>query len=117
MISEKDYKQLQASGRSNELVQRQYEFLINGSSLLKEIRPARVGDGINKLSKKEEEEALQSFQTQADVKRWMKFVPASGAASRMFAPLHALQQAINQKNFDLNAYQKTPQGKEISKLI
>ena len=53
MISEKDYKQLQASGRSNELVQRQYEFLINGSSLLKEIRPARVGDWINKLSKKE----------------------------------------------------------------
>lgn len=117
MISEKDYEQLQASGRSNELVQRQYEFLINGSSLLKEIRPARLGDGINKLSKNEEEEALQSFQTQADIKRWMKFVPASGAASRMFAPLHALQQAINQKNFDLNAYQKTPQGKEISKLI
>lgn len=61
MISEKDYKQLQASGRSNELVQRQYEFLINGSSLLKEIRPARVGDGINKLSKKKRKKLYKVF--------------------------------------------------------
>ncbi len=117
MISEKDYKQLQASGRSNELVQRQFEFLINGNSLLKDIRPARLGDGIHKLSKKDEEVALQIFQTQADAKRWMKFVPASGAASRMFAPFHALQQALNKKNFDLNTYRKTPQGKELWKLI
>ena len=117
MISEKDYKELQSSGRSRELVQRQYEFLINGNSLLKGIRPARLGDGIQKLSKEEEEEALQNFHTKADVKRWMKFVPASGAASRMFAPLAALQQATKQKNFDLNTYRKTPQGKETSQLL
>ena len=53
MIAEEDYKQLQASGRSTELIQRQFEFLTGGQSLISEIRPAQPGDGILRLDEKQ----------------------------------------------------------------
>src|SRR5210317_88253 len=100
MIAEEDYKQLQASGRSTELIQRQYEFLTGGQSLISEIRPAQPGDGILCLDEKQVQQYLDNFDNRADRKRWMKFVPASGAASRMFAPLYAFLEAAKQT--DLN---------------
>ena len=74
MIAEEDYKQLQASGRSTELIQRQYEFLTGAQSFITKIRPAQLEDGILRLEETEIEQALQVFNNRADLKRWLKFV-------------------------------------------
>lgn len=47
-------------------------------------RPARVGDGILRLDETQVKAALDGFETARKAGRFMKFVPASGAASRMF---------------------------------
>ena len=56
-------------------------------------------------------------------KRWMKFVPASGAASRMFAPLYAFLEAAKQTDLNTSDYWETSEAvlmnqlkKELKKL-
>ena len=110
MIAEEDYKQLQASGRSTELIQRQYEFLTGGQSLISEIRPAQPGDGILCLDEKQVQQNLDDFDNRADRKRWMKFVPASGAASRMFAPLYAFLEAAKQTDLNTSEVEETSEA-------
>ena len=92
-LTEADFEQFKNSNRSVELIQRQYEFLVHGTALQKEIKAAILGDGIQKLNRQTEATALENFTKHKDSLSWMKFVPASGAASRMFAPFFAFLEA------------------------
>ena len=47
----------------------------------------------------------------------MKFVPASGAASRMFAPFFNYQEEKNKPNFDFDTYLQSPSGVLIRRLF
>ena len=82
----KDYKNLISEGRSPELVQRQLEYLKNGTPPFFDISPTRLSDGIQKLSKKEQVETQRLFKQEEDTCKWIKFIPASGVGSRMFLP-------------------------------
>ena len=116
MISESDNKELKASGRSTELIQRQYEYLIGEKNLISGIRPASLGDGILQMDNQEIKHALDLFNNHSDKKRWVKFVPASGAASRMFAPLYAFQEANRQIDFNFYTYLESSKGNLLSEL-
>ena len=87
MITEKDFDSIKADGRSLELIKRQYEHLVGEKIKISGIRPALIGDGILEMDTKEKNNAVQYFNTNSDKKRWIKFVPASGVASRMFSSL------------------------------
>ncbi|UCE02495.1 MAG: DUF4301 family protein [Candidatus Latescibacterota bacterium] len=50
-------------------------------------RPCSLGDGIRRLDESERAECLSAFEAARAAARCIKFVPASGAASRMFASL------------------------------
>ena len=80
------------------------------------IRPAIIGDGILEMDTKEKNNALQYFNTNSDKKRWIKFVPASGVASRMFSSLQNYIEASEQPNFDLLKYFASEEGSVIQKL-
>jgi hypothetical protein len=63
-------------------------------------KPCTIGDGIHRLSDDETYELLTLHSEAARAGRIIKFVPASGAASRMF---HKLQSVLNRfKNFRLS---------------
>ena len=116
MISEEDYKKLQTNGRSTELIQRQYEYLTGEKNIISEIRPATTGDGIFNLTEQEKEKALEAFYIHFNNRRWIKFVPASGAASRMFSPLHAFKEAIKKLDFNLSTYLQSKEGNSLRQL-
>ena len=116
-LTEADYDQLQNSNRSIELLQRHYEFLVHGSPLNKEIRPATLDGGIRALSPEGAAQALAYFNQYKETRSWMKFVPASGAASRMFAPFYNYQLAKNQSGFDFNNYLNSPEGALLERLF
>ena len=116
MISEKDYKKLHTNGRSTELLQRQYEYLTGKKTLVSGIRPATTGDGIFSLTDQDKEEALEAFYIHSSKRRWIKFVPASGAASRMFSPLHAFKEAIKEVDFNLSTYLQSSEGNSLRQL-
>lgn len=116
MLSTTDLQQLQTSGRSSELIQRQYEHLTAPKVPLAGIRPAKLGDGIFQLSEEEADQALQFYNNKSDEKRWIKFVPASGAASRMFSPLHSYLEALEKNKTIPSSFWDTSKGKEVKAL-
>lgn len=50
-------------------------------------RPATIGDGIKKLTAKQIDEFVAGYENASADKKLLKFVPASGAATRMFKDL------------------------------
>jgi len=65
----------------------QIETFENGVPYLKLVRPCTKGDGITLIEEDLFEELISEYQLVVDTGRITKFVPASGAASRMFKKL------------------------------
>ncbi|MDE6099331.1 MAG: DUF4301 family protein, partial [Muribaculaceae bacterium] len=89
-LSDKDLKQLDAKGISIEKLEAQLADFRNGFPFLKLAGSAVKGKGIQQLDRQDEEAAIQRWRRYlADGGDVQKFVPASGAASRMFKDLFA----------------------------
>ena len=76
-----------AQGMSPETVAEQIDNFKNGFPFLKITAPATPGDGIKVLGDKELRNFLRTYPEKAAQIEVVKFVPASGAASRMFKDL------------------------------
>ncbi|MBP1709338.1 MAG: hypothetical protein H6Q46_322 [Deltaproteobacteria bacterium] len=87
IFSEKDLRQIKALGITKEKLRNQIAFFKQGIVFQKLIRPCTIEDGILKISEHEIPELLKNHQDGAHKGRLLKFVPASGAASRMFDAL------------------------------
>jgi hypothetical protein len=83
-----DRKRITAEGLTIAEADRQLVLFRRGVSPARLIRPCRAGDGIVLLTPAEQEELLAAYGDSLGTKRFMKFVPASGAASRMFREWH-----------------------------
>lgn len=89
-LRQEDRAQLGAAGIAVEEAERQLALLRNPPETLRLERPCTVTDGITRLEPKDHDRLVQRWQAAADSGRLTKFVPASGAASRMFSDLSAL---------------------------
>ena len=88
MLSAEDKVQLTARGVSEEQLLSQVERFKTGFPFLKIYDSARPGEGITVLTPQQEEQAVARWNKYlADGGDVCKFVPASGAASRMFKAL------------------------------
>ena len=83
MFSQKDIQQIQERGASIAQVEEQIQHFKNGFPWMKIAGPATPGRGIRVLDPKQIQEAVAYYKGAA-IKGKCKFVPASGAASRMF---------------------------------
>lgn len=88
-LSEQDRRDIQARGMVEAEVVRQWAFFLNPPRPIRLRRACRVGDGILRVDPKEVPELLRIHEQAAQEGRLMKFVPASGSASRMFNALIA----------------------------
>ena len=82
-----DSKQLAERNITEEQVERQVAQLKRGTAYVKLIRPATIGDGIIRMSPEQVTAMSQAFDEDKEYYQFTKFVPASGAASRMFKDL------------------------------
>jgi hypothetical protein len=82
--SAEDRKQITAHGLNVEEVERQIKIFLRGVPPVRLNRPARAGDGIVVIPETERQNLLAAYEEARRTRRLMKFVPASGAASRMF---------------------------------
>lgn len=87
MFSRKDRQQIEAHGIGIETVMKQLEYFKIGFPYLKIDRPAIVGDGIIRLDAAKVDEYADRYHGQRYRLKIVKFVPASGAATRMFKEL------------------------------
>ena len=136
MLSQQDLKQLAQKGISEAQIERQLGEFKTGFPFLKLEAAAAIGKGIVAPSDAERKAYVEAWQAyKAEGKKVVKFVPASGAASRMFKDMFAFVDAdydvpttdFEKKYFDniekfafydeLDAACQKNQGKGIKALI
>ncbi|MCX5833006.1 MAG: DUF4301 family protein [Deltaproteobacteria bacterium] len=87
-LSKEDLRAIREKGIEEREIRRQLEIFEKGVIPVRLNRPARVGDGIVRIAQDERGELLSLHDRAAGDGRMWKFVPASGAASRMFKDWH-----------------------------
>ncbi|MCI7140066.1 DUF4301 family protein [Alistipes sp.] len=87
MFNEKDLQQIQAHGLTLRQVEEQLANFRRGFPYLKVVRAASPGDGITMLDAAQADAAIARYEREAARLGIVKFVPASGAATRMFKEL------------------------------
>lgn len=92
MLSEKDIAQIKERSISSSLVEEQISKFKQGFPFLKILKPAVIGDGIIQLSTDNVEKFIEDFEDKLKELTVLKFVPASGAATRMFKSLYAFME-------------------------
>ncbi len=88
MFSTKDYQQLEEQNIKPEKVMEQIKNYQSGFPKMQLIKPAIIGDGITKLTKEDLGVFEEVFERHKKELSLEKFVPASGAATRMFKILY-----------------------------
>lgn len=93
-FSTSDKELFNSKGITIEAIHGQINNFVSGFPFAQLVRPATPGDGIEVLSEKEIESLANYYDDASLSKKVVKFVPASGAASRMFKTLfNFLEQA------------------------
>ncbi|MBA7559415.1 hypothetical protein ES708_01029 [subsurface metagenome] len=87
MFAEKDLVQFREKGITLETIRQQLSNFRNGFPFLTIVKPAITGDGILEIPEKEAYIYQQKYDNGKDGLVILKFVPASGAATRMFKAL------------------------------
>ena len=87
MFSREDLQQIESHGLTLSQVEQQIENFRHGFPYLKIVRAASAGDGVQVLSEEEVASAVERYEKLSEELRVVKFVPASGAATRMFKEL------------------------------
>ncbi len=96
MFTPKNLEQLEKRGITTQEVETQLAFFAKGFPFTKLVRSASKNDGIEVFDVKQIDELLLNYQTKTAGRDIIKFVPASGAASRMFKLLCEFRSAYKQ---------------------
>lgn len=84
-FSEEDLRELAQHGVDPIRAAQQLQLLRNPPRPIRLLRPCTVGDGIVQIDGVKARELIEEYRVGCSEGRFMKFVPASGSATRMFA--------------------------------
>ena len=99
IFNEKDLKDIRSRCINPEEILRQIEIFKKGFAYMNLLRPCRIGDGIRRLDEKDIAGLAAVYSNAQSAGRAVKFVPASGAATRMFKEL----MSVNGRSENINA--------------
>jgi nicotinamide riboside kinase len=116
-LSSLDFVQIYEYGISLDNIKRQLEIFENGISKTELIEPATLNNGILKLTEEEALEKASFFDNYKDNYDLLKFVPASGAASRMFKFLITFLKEFRLGEETINAYINRKKDSELAVFI
>ena len=103
MFTNEDIEQIENRGSSLSEIEKQIVHFRKGFPYLNVLRPATVGDGIIRIGEDKVSTAVYQFKQKVNEGlQPVKFVPASGAASRMFQSLFAFAEAADSDERHLN---------------
>ncbi|ADV48397.1 hypothetical protein Celal_1072 [Cellulophaga algicola DSM 14237] len=115
-FSNQDKQQLISKGIAAEKVVKQIETFKEGIPFVKLDKAAVVGEGILKFTEEDEHKLIEAFEAAKNSNSLLKFVPASGAASRMFKAFFSFLGKYNPQEEELDAYIKRTGDKDIEKF-
>lgn len=100
-LSKKDTAQIEAHGLTVGQVKKQQQFFVRGQLHTLLEKPAVAEDGIARFQAYESQQLVAYFDKKKHLYNLLKFVPASGAATRMFK---ALTEFVNQFDPDTQTF-------------
>jgi len=103
MFSDSDLNQISERGMDLETIERQISHFIHGFPFIDLAKPATETNGIVCLDEEAKKQFTGFFEQTAESQKIVKFVPASGAASRMFRHLFEFREK----------YESGPRGDEL----
>lgn len=116
-FSSLDFVQIYEHGVSLENIQKQLNIFKKGIFKTVLVEPAKVSKGILKLSENDFQQKANFFDANKSTLKLKKFVPASGAASRMFKFLSTFLNEFDVENESINAYINRKKDSELSIFI
>ena len=116
-LSEKDIAQLMSKGITEEKVLDQITTFEEGIPFVFLERPATIGDGILKFTKAEEERLVEDYRSAKERFKILKFVPASGAASRMFKLLFEFLDQYDPGTEDIDDFINRTNNDDLQKFL
>lgn len=116
-FSSQDYVQIFEHGIPIENIQKQLDIFKNGIAKTILVEPATLSNGILKLSENDFQDKATFFDANKYSFKLEKFVPASGAASRMFKFLTEFLNDFDIENETINGYINRKKDSELSIFI
>ena len=117
MILQKDIEVFQQLGIDVNTIERQLTNFNNGFPFINLVKPARFNDGITIFEKDEIENYSCIFDLSVKNRKLMKFVPASGAASRMFQLLFSFRDKYKGSDKDILAFETDKSFNSVHRFI
>jgi len=112
-FSEIDILQIEDKGLSTQEVERQIQIFDRGNIKVDIQQAATVGNGILACSVEEQKKFIQTFEDRKDQLDLLKFVPASGAATRMFKAFHNFADEFDPEEESLRDYLDRKEDKSL----
>ncbi|MBL7192236.1 DUF4301 family protein [bacterium] len=110
-------KQIRSKGIDPETVIEQLDIFRNGIAPVRLNHPCKIGDGIAIIADREIASLLASHREACGKSRVSKFVPASGAATRMFKPLISIYKSgIELTRDNLESLHDNPDAASVLKF-
>lgn len=109
-----DFEQIKVHGISLYKIESELLLFQSGIPKIYLEKPATINDGILKLSKEEFQKFANHFDSKKSNLKLKKFVPASGAATRMFKFLNEFLNEFDIENETINAYINRKKDRNLS---
>ncbi|HSD06282.1 DUF4301 family protein [Flavobacterium sp.] len=116
-FSTADFLQIYDYGISLKNIKRQLAIFKDGIPKTVLVNPATLNDGILKLSEEEFQQKADFFDANKSDLKLIKFVPASGAASRMFKFLATFLNKFDLQKETINVYIRRRNDSELAAFI
>lgn len=116
-FNENDLKQIEKKGISITKIEKQLHFFKEGIAKVNLLRSATKNDGVWVLNSEEKEAYISAFNDQMSSFDIQKFVPASGAATRMFQFLSEFLNEYDYKNETINAFINRKKSSDLSVFL
>ncbi|MFH2140957.1 MAG: DUF4301 family protein [Bacteroidota bacterium] len=117
MFTSADLEQIESKGIVLKTIENQIEYFKSGFPYLKLRKAATIGDGILKVDDEKASEYVKLYDELSKKLNILKFVPASGAASRMFKDLYAFLDLYNGKREGYNDFMNSNGLNTITKFF
>ncbi|MFT5847844.1 MAG: hypothetical protein ACJARX_001071 [Psychroserpens sp.] len=113
-FSKKDILQIENRGITIKAVEQQIALFENGIPFTNLVSEATINNGIIRISKDKIENYILKFDDKKNDISILKFVPASGAATRMFKSLFAFLDDYNLEKGSINSYINKTKNQDLS---
>jgi len=116
-FTKQDLRQLEIKGISKEKVLEQVATFKEGIPFVSLEKAAVIGEGISSFSDAEQKSLVAYFEANSQSYALLKFVPASGAASRMFKAIFNFIETYDFKKESIADYIERTKDKAIEKFV